>query len=131
MSKDAIQPVKFTRRGNSIVPPTAEQLALAGMATAIAHAERVIDPLWADQAYFLFAAHARGNAEFTTEDVREYAGKLGFADAPDRRAWGGIVRVAMARGLIEPSGRWIKANDRLVHGREVKVWRSLAYRAAP
>lgn len=127
-------PRTYTRAGDSIVPPTGAELARAGAARAAEHANRVYGApgrLWTDRAYFLFAAYARGHAEFTTEHVRDYATSLGFAAPPDGRAWGSIALKARARKIIEKTGRYVPARDPRVHGNPVCVWRSLVVRAQP
>lgn len=119
-------PAKFTRRGDSIVPPTGEELARAGANAAAANADRV-SPEWTDRAYFLFAAYARGHAEFATEDVVSYATTLGFAAPPDKRAWGHVAKRAAKARIVERSG-YTKAKNSNVHRMTVTLWRSLVAR---
>lgn len=123
MTDETATPARFTRRGDSIVAPTGEELGRAGAATAAAHADRVA-PNWTHRAYFMFATYARGHAEFTTEDVRAYAATLGFADPPDKRAWGHVARRAASAGVVISAG-YTKSKSAAVHGMKVTLWRSL------
>lgn len=115
-------PEKFTRRGDSIVPPTGEELAARGIAQSAAHADRVM-PTWTDRAYFVFSSFARGRETFTTEDVRAYACSLGFPAPPDPRAWGHVARRALRAHVVEHAGH-VKAKSPGVHGMNVTLWRS-------
>lgn len=132
MKQAELLPQTFTRSGSSIVPPTGQELARAGAEQAAAHADRV-DPdavrKWSDRAFFLFAAYARGHAEFTTEDVREHAQTLGLKSPPDARAWGAIAMRARGQKIVEKTGRYVAARDPRVHGNPIGVWRSLVAQA--
>jgi hypothetical protein len=82
----------------------AEVLACSGMTLAASHANREVDN-WTGHAEQLFSLYAAMHPEgFLTEDVREWAAKLGFPPPPDGRAWGYIARRAAVSGRIRSIG---------------------------
>lgn len=61
----------------------------------------------------------------TTEEVRK--ANPDFPEPPDRRAWGGIARLAKKEGYIKPYS-WVRAESLTVHGMVVTLWESKIYR---
>ena len=94
-----------------------------GMQRALAHAERVA-PGWQAEALARFKKYALTHREFLTEDVREANPDL--PEAPDRRAWGGIVVSAIRAGVVKKIG-YREARDPKVHGSINTLWQSLTY----
>ena len=87
---------------------------------AVAHAGSE----WANIALEAFLDFARTNQTFTTEQVRGAFPDL--PPPPDKRAWGGIARIAKSEGIVEPIG-WVRANSRTVHGMVVTLWKSKVF----
>lgn len=102
--------------------PTGAALRDAGIATATRHADAVRAD-WNAQALAIFTEYARMNARFTTEDARNYASGRGFPAPPDHRAWGGILRMALAAGVVTQGG-YVKAKNPDAHCRPVMLWHS-------
>lgn len=113
-----------TRRGDSIVPPTREELARhkrdRGIERAVTHADAV-SKLWSERAFRWFVIYARTHAEFITEAAREYAEAQGLPAPTDKRAWGHIAQRAARSGNVESIG-YAPANS---SNRSAKVlWKS-------
>lgn len=85
---------------------TGRQLAEDGAKQASDHADRVIQG-WSDRAYAhaltFLATHPDGQ-NFTTEQIRAYAGTKGLAPPPDSRAWGQVALRLKRAGRIEAVG---------------------------
>lgn len=81
-------------------PVQGEALAKEGMDRAIEHADRKVDA-WSDIARGFLTGFVQQNARFTCEEVWLAAEAAGIPRPPDRRAWGGILRGAAMRGLIQ------------------------------
>lgn len=85
-----------------------EQLRDAGIQQAVDHANAV-HPRWIDQAtdalrtYIQVHPHTKLHP-FTSENVRDFAEKLGLPEPPHLRAWGGVFQRAAKDGLIEKVG---------------------------
>lgn len=114
----------FTRRGDSIVAPTREELAKrkrdSGIKRSSAHADAA-SKLWSERAYRWFVIYARTHAEFITEAAREYAEAQCIPAPPDKRAWGAVAQHAAREGIVESIG-YAPANS---SNRSAKVlWRS-------
>ena len=101
---------------------THQGLALghASAEIAVAHA----GDEWKRIALEAFLHFAKRNFSFTTEQVREAYPDL--PPPPDKRAWGGITRIAKNEGIVEPIG-WVRANSPTVHGMVVTLWRSKVF----
>lgn len=97
----------ITRRGDSIVPPTREEIARhkrdRGIERAVTHADAV-SKLWSERAYRWFVIYARTHAEFMSEQAREYAEANGLPAPSDKRAWGGVAQRALREGIVERIG---------------------------
>jgi hypothetical protein len=103
-----------------------EELAIAGGATAAAHAD-------SQSAGWL--ARATGLAEqFVLEDtdkpeqfqamhIRAYAERHGLPSAPDARAWGHVMRRLKKKRVIEPVGTG-KSSDPKQHNGFITEWRA-------
>lgn len=75
----------------------------SGIERAVEHCESV-KPEWAQSAYqYLMLFACRASQPFTGEDAREWAESCGFETA-SKRAWGGVVGGAKARGDIVKVG---------------------------
>ena len=59
---------------------------------------------WSTLAYLALLEFAAANARFTAEDARLGAHKAGLPLPPDARAWGGVFKRAVRKGLITPDG---------------------------
>jgi len=78
---------------------------------------------WCDLAYSAFHYHAKHNAQFTTEQVRNCSD----VDTPrDLRAWGSIARRAKEEGMVVFVG-WARAENPRVHGSVISLWESKIY----
>jgi hypothetical protein len=101
---------------------THQGLALGHASAEIALAHAGSD--WTSIALEAFLNFAKKYPSFTTEQVR-----MAFSDLPpppDKRAWGGIARLAKSEGIVEPMG-WVRANSPTVHGMVVTLWRSKVF----
>lgn len=85
--------------------PDGWDLAVDGMNTAAAHADRV-SPNWSNEAltHFKMFMLNHGDKPFMTEDVRTYAENLGMEPPPDRRAWGAVAIHAKKLGWVRSLG---------------------------
>lgn len=96
--------------------------AEAGMTVAASHADREE----ADWSYFaeeLFILYAIQHPDgFMTEEVRVWAGKLGFTAPPDSRAWGYVARKVARDGHIEAVG-YAKQKSSTCHGSPKTIWK--------
>lgn len=82
-----------------------EQLAIAGAATAAAHAgDDWVSSAIAHYKAFLSSPTARILGRFQTAHVRIYAEENGLPPPPDARAWGAIARSLKSAGLIRSVG---------------------------
>jgi hypothetical protein len=78
---------------------------------------------WCEMAYGAFVHHAKHNAQFTTEQVRNCSG----VETPgDLRAWGSIARRAKDENLVVFVG-WARAESPRVHGSVISLWESKIY----
>ena len=115
----------FTRAGDSIVPPTREEIARQRAGRGIESSARHSDdvrPNWTSVGVQYVRAYARHHDLFMAEHVREFAEGQRFPKAPDARAWGKIMRQA-ARDKIIISHGFAPSNS---SNRSPKVlWRSL------
>lgn len=98
-----------------------EKLAAAGAKAAMDHADRK-EPSWGNTALAILKTASAARDEFTTDQLRECGRALGLAEPPDARAWGGVIRRAVALGLIEHV-RWERAANKSHHSGPVSVWR--------
>jgi hypothetical protein len=92
----------------------------AGMATAIAHAEKITES-WGDRAAELARKYAASHAEFATEDLIAHAREVGFPEPPDPRAWGGVIKRLASTGVVRV-GHYRKSVVARAHCRPVMVW---------
>jgi hypothetical protein len=82
--------------------PVAEALRDAGISRAINHANRET-PGWPDIAYEFLKRYISGHQSFMTEDVR--TASIGeILQAPNDRAWGGVIARARNEGLVQAIG---------------------------
>lgn len=129
MTTDALDRVsfarKFTRQGDSIVPPTVAEVAAAlrdkSMAQSVNHANRET-PNWQARAVGYVRLHATVHASFLCEDVREMAEADGFDLPPSKTAWGSVMRQAAREGIVAADG-YAPANSSRRGPKS--VWRSL------
>lgn len=99
----------------------------AGIRKAVEHAEDVT-PGWSDRAYhvmrcFVDGQNLTGAGEFTGEDLRAYADRLGLPQPPHLRAWGAIFQRAAKSGLIVKTG-FTTARAPHVHQSILATWRA-------
>ena len=94
-----------------------------GIQQAIDHADFKI-PKWSDRALEILRCYIRkpGVGEFTAEDVRAYADKVGLPEPPHLRAWGGVFQRASRNAWIERAGV-TQARAAHVHCGIITVWR--------
>ena len=76
-----------------------------GINKALANADKQVLN-WSEQAFNLFSEYCDLNQgkEFMTEDMRWFAEERGLPPPPDKRAWGGVTRMAMAKKMIVSNG---------------------------
>lgn len=80
-----------------------EERADEGAKRAADHADREISD-WSDRAYSILMSYPDGGEPFMTEDVRQYADKVGLPRAPDQRAWGHVIRRATRASKLKLVG---------------------------
>ena len=76
---------------------------------------------WVSLALEAVRGFALKNKYFTAEQVR--AAYPDLPHPPDKRAWGGVLRLAKKEGLIAAHG-WVRAESLTVHGMVVTLWES-------
>jgi len=104
---------------------THQGLALGHASAEIAAAHAGSE--WVRIALEAFLSFAKEHQAFTTEQVRQAFPDLPLP--PDKRAWGGITRLAKAEGIVEPMG-WVRASSPTVHGMVVTLWKSKVLKVA-
>ena len=111
-------------------PPrrTAQQLAEDGARRAVDHADHEEEG-WSERAFQLLRNYAVSHYTFMTEDVREWAHRIGLPKPPDPRAWGAVTLRAAKAGLIVVEC-YRKTRIPPAHATPRPVWRSLVYREA-
>ncbi len=122
--------------GSSIVPREtngdlkveARALRDEGMKRAADHADAV-ELSWTDRAFGYVKEYFARNAEGTCEDVRHFAAERGFANPPDGRAWGAVMRTAAKSGMLVKGG-WTTATDPKVHCNPVMLWQRVTLTSA-
>jgi hypothetical protein len=80
------------------------------------------DPAWQDRALAVIETMAAKQKEITADHVWE---ALGDDRPEDGRALAGVMRLAMAEEVIEPTGQFARSVRR--RGSPVQIWRSLRY----
>lgn len=112
----------ITRRGDSIVPPTPDELARSrrdsGMQRAAEHAGRE----WQDRAVALVRWYAGFHPTFLTEQVRSMAELRGLKSPDDARAWGAVMMRAAREKIVRQDG-YAPANSS--NGSPKRRWASL------
>ena len=88
---------------------------------ALALVETAADVDWKQRARDAIRTVAFSGRAFTTDDVWDAIGD-GVATR-DGRALGPLMREAVADGLIEPTGNYIKSRRLACHQRPVREWR--------
>lgn len=81
-----------------------------------------VSPDWRTSALDIVASVARSHGTFTADDVREAADRVELQSPHDARAWGAILRAAVAAGWIASTGR--TARSRYRHGSPTTIWQS-------
>lgn len=118
-----------TRIGQSIVPPTPQELSRIraddGIERASEHAKQVSQD-WQTKAVGYVRLFALCEPAFLAEDVREMAERDGFDAPPDGRAWGAVMRQAAREGIVVSAG-YAPANSS--NGSPKVKWRSLVVAA--
>jgi Asp-tRNA(Asn)/Glu-tRNA(Gln) amidotransferase A subunit family amidase len=95
-----------------------------GIERAGDHADEV-DPEWNNKAFeFLKRFIANHNGTFMTEEVRVYAEQMDLGRPPDNRAWGGVIKRALNKGMIESCG-YSKTRNVKAHRTPAAVWRAV------
>jgi hypothetical protein len=74
-----------------------------GIKRSADHADRAT-PEWQERAVGYVRRYATVHRELLCEHVRAMAEVDGFTAPTDPRAWGGAMRLAAKRGIIEPNG---------------------------
>lgn len=105
-----------------------EELAIAGGATAAAHADSQ-SAGWLARATGLaeqfVLEDADNTATFQAIQIRAYAEGHGLPSPPDARAWGHIMRRLKKKGVIESVGT-AKSADPKQHNGFITEWRAAA-----
>lgn len=96
-----------------------QELRDAGMQAAVDHAN-CVHPKWSDAAYNFLLIYMKQFKEFMVEEVRQ-ASEGTVPQAPNQRAWGGIVVRAVRLGLIRRKGFRNVANAK-AHCTPATVW---------
>lgn len=99
-----------------------------GARMAADHADAEIEG-WSERAYRLLSEYAVTHYEFMTEDVREWAHRIGLPKPPDGRAWGAVTLRAVKACLLV-CNRYRKTRIPPAHATPRPVWRSQIYREA-
>lgn len=103
-------------------PQVARQGATTGATLAAAKADRV-SPNWTVEAREVFCLYARMHRDgFMTEDVRQWAQKLGMPEPPDNRAWGYVALGLSKEGVIEALG-YGRQRSATCHGSPKTIWK--------
>lgn len=103
-------------------PDLARQGATTGATLAAAKADRT-SPGWSVEAREVFLLYARMHRDgFMTEDVRQWAQKLGMSEPPDNRAWGYVALRLSKDGVIESVG-YGRQRSSTCHGSPKTIWK--------
>lgn len=107
---------------NTLNADLAELGADVGMTLAASHADRVREE-WSSQAEELFILYAIQHPDgFMTEDVRNWAAKLGYDEPPDNRAWGYVAKKVAKAGHTYAAG-FGKQRSSTCHGSPKTIWK--------
>lgn len=80
-------------------------------------------PGWTDDAYgYLVEFVAMSTGPFMVEQVGAYAEAQGLPYPPSKRAWGGVIKRAQKRGLVEHAG-YDRVKNSNAHACIASVWR--------
>ena len=102
-----------------------EELAIAGGATAAAHADNQ-SAGWLARATGLaeqFVINHVDLPSFQAIELRSYAEAQGLTSPPDARAWGHVMRRLKKNGVIESVGTG-KSSDPKQHNGFITEWRA-------
>lgn len=98
--------------------------SLDGIDRVMKHA----DEQWVQAALWVVRAVAERQEYFTVDDVQrtwqENPDRFRFERTHDYRAWGGVMKLAARKGMVESTGNWVGAAS---DGRPVRQWHSLRY----
>lgn len=97
----------------------------AAIKQAADHADAVVAE-WTNSAYDHLVRYARENRYFKTEDVRLAAHKAGLPKPPDARAWGAVMRRAVAQNVVTKLGFGVSTEPQ-AHMRPAAVWQSTVF----
>jgi hypothetical protein len=95
-----------------------------GMQQATDHADAV-NPKWSETAHAFLLKYAKGNEQFTAEDVRNVSHEV-VPTPPDQRAWGGVMVGAVKSGMITKCG-YAAAKNPKNHCGIATLWKSNVY----
>lgn len=98
-----------------------DQLRDLGIRQADDHA----DPEWKDAALLAVHRCAVSHPEFIVDSVWQFIPE-GFTTR-EGRAMGAVIRKALERQWIEPTGRYTKTARTTSHSAPRQIWRSLVY----
>jgi len=95
-----------------------------GIKTAVKNANKK-QKSWADKAYFILETFVKEHkGSFMCEDVRAYAEKTTeLTSPPSKRAWGGVMVRAKAKGLITSVG-YNKVTNPKAHQANASMWKA-------
>jgi hypothetical protein len=99
-----------------------EQRRDRGMASVISHEE----PTWMDTALWILKAYCESNPEleFTSQEFR--LSTYMIDDEPSNpNAWGAFWMTAVKRGIVESTGRTVKATMPQSHATRLAVYRGV------
>jgi hypothetical protein len=99
----------------------ARQLASDGARRAVEHANRELFG-WEDEAVGWVRKVVKDTPIVTASLVRMTATNGGLPDAPDRRAWGAVMKRAAKEGIIRATEAFTSTRLRTSHGRPERVW---------
>ena len=78
---------------------------------------------WLEHAINLLHEFGRLKGEpFTIDELRTGWDELGYRQPHAGSVWGAMTKIAHQRGLIRPTGQWIKSKRPSAHARYCQLW---------
>ncbi len=113
----------FAKPARPVLVPLSEERRAAQ--DGIRRAEENADEDWKRRAYLTGCDLARRLPEFCSDDLWG----AGLEKPREARALGAVMQRLAKEGLIESTSRFVKTRQAGRHAADVRVWRSLVYRA--
>jgi len=81
---------------------------------------------WLEHAINLLREFGRLKGEpFTIDEFRQGWDELGYRQPHAGSVWGAMTKIAHQRGLIRPTGQWIKSKRPSAHARYCQLWEAV------